>query len=201
MAGITAPYTRSLQGPGLTFSLSSTLSSPLATPWSVEVSAAKTGTLTTRSSGTAGTLTMSGGHGFTDGQRLDIYWSTGSCRGATIGTVATNSVPFTGASGDALPSADTAITAIVPTSEPIVFTGDNAVALAASCPVGGTVVFAASNNSEIYAKVLTSTVTTWTWVSADGGTNPVASGSVAKVFLSHGSSTAASTLTGLTMYS
>lgn len=79
----------------------------------ISLPAAKSGTLSTRTSDTAGTLTMTAGHGLTDGQIIDIYWSGGVCYGATIGTVSTNSVPFTGASGDVLPAESTAITAAV----------------------------------------------------------------------------------------
>lgn len=74
---------------------------------------AKVGTLSTRTSDTAGTLTMASGHGITDAARIDIYWADGQCTSALVGTVATNSVPFTLATGDVLPIATTAITAMV----------------------------------------------------------------------------------------
>jgi len=80
---------------------------------SIPLPVAKTGTLSTRTSDTAGTLTMTAGHGLTDGQIIDIYWTGGMCYGATIGTVSSNSVPFTGAAGDVLPAESTAITASV----------------------------------------------------------------------------------------
>lgn len=197
---IGSTYSRTLVGSGLSFGLQSTITSPLATPWSVDLAAAKTGTLTTRTSNTAGTLTMDPGHGFTTGQRLDIYWTGGSAFGATIGTVSTNSVPFTLAEGDSLPIATTAITAQVPTSEPVAFTGANAVALAISMTQGGRVVFSLSNNTTVYAVANQSTLGTWSWVSADGGTNPVTGSAVAKVYLSQGSTTAG-TATGMVMFS
>lgn len=77
------------------------------------LAAAKTGTLSTRSSDTAGTLTMASSHGITDADRIDIYWADGQCTSALVGTVATNSVPFTLATGTVLPLANTAITAMV----------------------------------------------------------------------------------------
>jgi len=79
----------------------------------VSLPAAKTGTLSTRTNDTDGELTMTAGHGITTGQIIDIYWTGGVAYGATVGTVATNAVPFTGASGDVLPSQATAITAAV----------------------------------------------------------------------------------------
>lgn len=198
---IDTAYNRSLTyGPSLSFSGSATISSSLATPWSESIAAAKTGTLTTRTSGTAGTLTMDAGHGFMTGQRLDIYWSGGNCYGATIGTVATNSVPFTLAEGTALPIATTAITAMVPTSAAVALTGDNAVSIGVSCPVGGTAVFATSGNVTIAGIVLASPVTSYVWTSVYGGTNPLAGATVAKVWLSHGNSGAASVLSGIVQF-
>lgn len=80
-------------------------------PYEVSLPVAEAGSLTTRSTDTAGTITMdSGGHGITDAEVIDIYWDGGVAYGATVGTVSGTSVPFTGASGDVLPSASTAVT-------------------------------------------------------------------------------------------
>jgi hypothetical protein len=87
--------------------------------------AAKTGTLTTRTDNTAGTLTMSAGHGLTTGQIIDLYWTGGVRYGVTVGTVSTNSVPISSGSGDNLPTAATAITAVVQTSINLLIDGDN----------------------------------------------------------------------------
>lgn len=72
----------------------------------------KVGTLTTRTSDTAGTLTMETGHGiasFTLNQTF--YWVENgllkSRRNTTIGTVSGDSVPFSGGTGDVLPSTST----------------------------------------------------------------------------------------------
>lgn len=88
--------------------------------------AAKPGDLTTRTDDNTGTLTMDSGHGFTDGQVIDIYWSGGVQRSAVIGTVATNSVPFDSGIGDNLPADETAITAVVQKSINLAIDGDNA---------------------------------------------------------------------------
>jgi hypothetical protein len=138
---------------------------------------------------------MASGHGITDGQRLDIYWTGGQCYGATVGTVATNSVPFTGASGTVLPIATTAITAQVPTLAPLVVTGDDVVGIGVSMPTGGIAVFATSVPANVYAASLTATATSYVYTDADGGTNPLAGASVARVYLSHGT-TAEITATG-----
>ena len=159
----------------------------------VTLAAAKSGTLTTRSSGTAGTLTMASGHGFTNGQIIDIYWATGQCTRATIGTVATNSVPFTGAGGDALPAANTEITAMVESVEDfdidiaeLLFLGvgaDNAACSATFLDDGGSVI----------GRVLVSradgtggtTKHHYIWHTDDGSADPISDDAVS-VCLTHG---------------
>ncbi len=81
------------------------------------LAAAKPGRLTTRTSGTVGTLTMESGHGIANAARLDIYWPAGRRYGVVVGTVAGLAVPFTGGNGDALPDDETDITAMVPQLE------------------------------------------------------------------------------------
>lgn len=199
---ITATFQRVFQVSGLSFDSARQVSADVAPPWSVNVPAAKVGQLTTRSSGTAGTLTMASGHGFTDGVKLHVYWTVGGVQGScrvTVGTVATNSVPFTSGVGDALPINLTDITAMVPVEETLAIPGDNLVALAVNCPVGGTVVFADGSDAEQYASVRTPANTSDVVVVADG-TNPIAGDTIAKIFLSHPSSSGSSTLTGAVMY-
>lgn len=87
--------------------------------------AAKSGQLTTRTDDNTGTLTMSSGHGLTDGQIIDIYWSGGVQRSVTVGTVVTNSVPIDGGIGDNLPTNMTNITAVVQKSINLAIDGDN----------------------------------------------------------------------------
>lgn len=85
----------------------------------IDLAPAKSGSLTTRTNNSDGTLTMSTGHGITTGARLDLYWATGSRRGITVGTVSGNSVPISSGTGDNLPTAATAITAMVPTLQAV----------------------------------------------------------------------------------
>lgn len=200
--GITAAFQRTFQVSGLAFNSSRQVSSDVAPPWSVDVPAAKAGQLTTRTSDTAGTLTMANGHGFTDGVKLHLYWTVGGVQGtcrATVGTVVTNSVPFTGGVGDPLPTNMTNVTAMVPNTEVLAVPGNSLVALAVNCPIGGTVVFADASNNELYVSVRTPQNTSDVVVTADG-TNPLAGDTVAKIILSHPSSSGPSTLTGAVMY-
>lgn len=198
-AAYTGSYSRGFSVGGLTFGVNSTVDSSLGALWDETVAAAKTGQLTTRTDANTGVLTMSSGHGITTGARLDVYWTGGSRYGMTVGSVSGTTVPIDLGAGDDLPANLTNVTAMVPTELPIVVTGDDAVSVACRCPVGGTVVFADSGNTTIVAYQLTTTVTTAVWVT-NQGTNPLAGASLAKVFISHGSSAASSDLSGAVQY-
>lgn len=155
------------------------------------LAAAKTGTLTTRTSNTAGTLTMAAGHGFTDGQVIDIYWSTGQCTSATIGTVATNSVPFTSATGDVLPAATTAITAMVQTVEPFSFADADLKALFVKADlVACSVTFRDGSAAVVGVVRVKAGGKHFVWDDEMGATIPV-SDDVASIAFTHGDSAAA----------
>lgn len=165
------------------------------------VPAAKTGTLTTRTSNTVGTLTMTAGHGIMTGALLDIYWVGGSQVGCTVGTVSTNSVPFSLGTGDNLPIATTAITAAVPHVETVTVTGDNANFLAfraGNSPA--TFHLTQSDNTMLYTVRLGS-LESHVWSDQSGQANPIAGDAVGKVMSSHSNSSAAETLTGAVLYS
>lgn len=155
----------------------------------------------TMSSDTAGTLTMSSGHGFTDGQKIDIYWSTGQCTRATIGTVATNSVPFTGAGGDVLPAQGTAITAMVETVEDFDIDAADLEFLALKAGTAACSATFLDGSSAVVGRVLVSAAdgtagTTqhhYVWHSGSGVDDPISDDAVS-VCLSHGSSAAAQTV-------
>jgi hypothetical protein len=122
---VNATYGISVSGSGLSIQASVIRSGSAPIGLSESLGAAKTGTLSTRTDDDTGTLTMTGGHGLTDGQEIDIYWDGGVHRGATIGTVATNSVPFDGGTGT-LPAQSTPVTVFVRSTANVYIDGDNA---------------------------------------------------------------------------
>lgn len=189
---------------GMSFPRVTTLEADGAVVKTPTIAAAKTGTLTTRTDANTGTLTMSASHGITTGARLDLYWTGGARRGITVGTVSVNSVPFDLGSGDDLPTNNTAITAMVPTSEAFVVTGDNAGALLVSSEKYGTIVFAESDDTEVaYYLVGGSAGAEQSnyWTPARSATNPLASGDITKVYFSHGDSTASSLMRAVVLIS
>ncbi len=142
------------------------------------LSAAKTGTLTTRTDNNTGTLTMTAGHGLTDGQVIDIYWSGGVQYGVTVGTVSTNSVPIDGGIGDNLPTANTAITAVVQKSVNLAIDGDEVDIIAVvletvdkSLRTAGHIQFRDSANDQIAEIDLVANVPQ-VWDIAGGSANP-----------------------------
>ena len=129
-------------------------------PQEKSLSAADSGTLTTRTNDTDGTLTMSAGHSISTGDTIDIFWTDSDgvlkcAYDATVGTVSGNSVPFTGATGDALPAVDSSITAQTVTELDCDFDGDKAVLLAALMKTyGGHVCFVDSGDAVLKAVTL-----------------------------------------------
>jgi hypothetical protein len=158
------------------------------------IAVAKTGTLSTRTNDTEGTLTMTAGHGITTGNRLDIYWGAGKRVGVTVGTVATNSVPFTGGAGDNLPIATTAITAMVPHLElfPVPDTSELLGLFASSTAAQATLFFRDSNGDPVATISTTGTTGGYIWEDTSGVDNPLdAEPDVADVYMSHSDSATA----------
>ena len=146
------------------------------------VLAAQAATLSTRVSATAGTLTMtSASHGIITGQRIDLYWSGGSCFGIIVGTVSGTSVPFTAVQGgDALPAAATAITVGICKRVPFSLTGDTMTALVcgrASAAVRCYFVFLEAL-SILALAVLNQSGRVYVWDGTNRATGPVGSGPV-----------------------
>ena len=183
---------------GVTFNENRTVTATGGITKEQSLPAAKTGSLTTRTSDSVGELTMTAGHGITTGQRLDIYWDiggvTGHRRGVTVGTVAVNAVPITGGTGDVLPVDESAVTAMVPVELDARFDGDEVVAIAVTGAGPSIVVFADDADAELHFvhHPLSSQVTQY--FSTSGVTNPLAGEVVDTVFISHGDSAGSKTV-------
>jgi len=158
------------------------------------LAAAATGSLTTRTDNTTGTLTMAAGHGITTGSTIDLYFSGGSRTSVTAGTVSGNSVPISSGSGSNLPALNAAVTAMVQVSQDFVVTGDNVQGFACFSPVPATVVFAQSGGTVIATINLTGTPSTYTWYTGSGVTNPLAGASVGKIKVTQSDATSTRTV-------
>lgn len=165
----------------------------------VELPAADAGSLTTRTSDTAGTLTMSdAGHGISTGDKIDIFWTdTGGnakcAYGATVGTVSGTSVPFTLAGGDVLPAVDSNVTADVLVEINTDFDGDDVQIIGLQSTLVGHFDFQDSGDASLHQAKLTA-LEPWFWVADTGTTNPLTGNPVDKLFVSNGDSSSAATV-------
>lgn len=191
---ISGKLSMTLSLPGV--SISATVNRPAqggVPPQEVSLPAADAGSLTTRTSDTAGTLTMdSESHGISSGDEITIFWADGIAYQATVGTVAGTSVPFTGAEGDVLPAEDTEITADVITVINADFDGDDLEIFAANMDRRGHIIFEDSGDAELDAAEL---VANEPYLYVDGMTssNPLTGNAVDEIHIANGDSTAAAT--------
>lgn len=180
---------------GITFVAQTTVTTDGLVMKNPTLGPAKVGSLTTRTDANTGVLTMAAGHGILTGDRLDVYWLTAGGAvnrryGMTVGTVATNSVPIDLGTGDDLPAAATAVTAMVAASESFAVTAAAMQSLFAGCGGPATFVFL-DGSSAVVAAVLTDGVgDSYVWFSGNGATTPFGS-NVASVYLTQGDSAAA----------
>lgn len=164
------------------------------------VPAARPGELTTRTDANTGTLTLETGHGVTTGATngLNVYWDGGSRTGMTVGTVSGDSVPVDGGAGDDLPALNTDVTAMVPVTESLEFTGDNAVGIVLSSPVAGHVHLFDDGDAEVPGSPFAvGPDAAFVWSEGRGTDNPAAGAEIAGARFSHGDSTRARTMTAL----
>lgn len=157
------------------------------------VAAAKTGTLTTRTTDTTGTLTMESGHGIITGQVFDLYWSGGKCHTVTAGIVSGTSVPIASVGGgDVLPAAATAVTAGIRNEAVFNVVGNNMKGLLLKTGDYAGYIILADGSSNHHVAYVTTT-TPYHWNDQTGVTNPIAGDTLTKVIFSHGTTTGSST--------
>lgn len=148
------------------------------------VPAAQAGTLTTRTSDTAGTVTLGAGHGLVDGDHVDLYWSGGRRYNVTVGTVAGNAVPISGGAGDNLPVQDAPLTVARQVQvAPGTFSGDALVAIGANCAQRGHLSFYDTTNLRHQLDLAAGEP--WFWIAGSGPANPLAGFTITHVQASH----------------
>ncbi len=167
---------------------------------SVTLAAAKTGTLSTRTSDTAGTLTMTAGHGIVDGDVIAIFWgTTGVAYLGTVGTVDGNSVPFTGAAGTALPAQDTAVKVQVMTDLNVDFDGDDLELLMARFSARGVIVFEDSGDAVLDALEIPAGESYY-YIADSAYANPLTGNAVDQIWIASGDSSNTNAFTFACLY-
>lgn len=151
---------------------------------------AKTGTLSTRTNDTDGTLTMAASHGITTAAVIDLYWSGGRRYNVVVGTVSVNSVPISGGAGDNLPIATTAITAQVQNVIDVDFAGSLATMIAAKSVNKGMLLFYESTT--LRAAIDLAADEPWFYSSTGGFTSPLLTYAISSIKVTQSSSSSTS---------
>lgn len=159
----------------------------------VSLPVAEGGQLTTRTSDTAGTITMdSAEHTIQTGDAIDIFWTASGvlecAYGATVGTVDGTSVPFTGAGGEVLPEEDYDVTVDEIVEVNTDFDGDDCEIIMLQSNRQGHFNFVDSDTASLHQAVMEASEP-WHWFSSMGYANPLTGNPVDKLLISNASET------------
>lgn len=135
---------------------------------------AKAGTLSTRTSDTAGTLTLAENHGIETADKIDLYWAGGRRYNVTVGTVSGTSVPISDGAGDNLPAEDAEVTAGIRVTLDTDFDGDKLAVLATVLAQRGRLEFYDGDDALQLGLDLVAGEF-WSWLSGGTAANPLAS--------------------------
>lgn len=150
---------------------------------STAVNTPGTGSLSTRTSDTAGIITVTS-HTIADASTIDIYWNGGSSYGALVGTTSGTTIPFTLAAGDALPIATTAISYCEQKDIDVGFDGDEMDTITQTFTQDGMATFYDVGGVALYNTDIAST-TPAMWYSTSGVTRPITGNPVERVSISN----------------
>lgn len=103
----------------------------------VSLPAGKSGTLTTRTDANTGIVTVSSGHGITDTDTVDVYWSGGRRYGVDVTAQDSTTISIDLGSGDDLPTVSTAVVIVKQVPFNLALDGDNAKIVGVSYEVAG----------------------------------------------------------------
>ena len=135
--------------------------------------AAKAGVLTTRTGDTEGAITLSAGHGFEDGNIVDVFWGTNSVAYGFTVDMTGDVMAITGGAGDALPAAETdVIVALSNVITPVTIPYAKLLGIMAMSSERGLLLLektgpAVEEVARLYAEL------PWFWFSETGQTNPL----------------------------
>jgi hypothetical protein len=151
------------------------------------LAAAQAGSLTTRTSDTAGVVTTTATPTITDADKACVAWAAGTRINMTVTDVTVNAITLTGGDGDVLPAGATAVTISKVRQVTRSIVGDNLTMLFAVADKNTIVAFYSAANALLLRKNLPAKETfLWAlanplWVPAGvvGGANPLAGVTVA----------------------
>jgi len=160
----------------------------------VTLPAGKTGTLSTRTDDDTGVATLEADHGITTEDTVDVYWDGGLRYGMSVTLVDGNDVTIDLGTGDVLPTQDTSLVVTPRVSIDTDFDGDLAKLVVAHADKRAHIDFQSSAPASLHAVELVAGEL-WSWVDAQGISNPLTGDPVDTVEASAG--TAAATVVKL----
>lgn len=166
------------------------------------LSAAKAGTLSTRTDNDTGVVTLTAGHGLSSGT-YDVHWTASglmySRRGMT-GTLSTNDMSLDGGTGTNLPAQSTSVTICLQSTFDCDFAGDNLklLALSATQPA---VFDLQENGGTSHLAVHVAAGDVYLWKNDGNWTNPVAGDTIGRIVCSSAGTTAATVNIGAVLTS
>jgi len=164
----------------------------------VALAAGNAGTLSTRTSASAGTATLAADHTIETSDVVDVFWTGGVRYGVTVGTVDGVSVPLSDSGdGDDYPTEDDAI---IVTQQVVIdsdFDGDDIEMIACHCDQRAHLDFLEDDNTQLDELELTSTQPVWYWIDDGVNANPLTGNAVGQIRASNGSIIAATLKIGI----
>jgi len=153
--------------------------------------AAKSGTLSTRTSDTAGILTLGSGHGLTTANVVAVFWSGGKRYGCTITAYDSTTITIGSGAGNVLPLQTTVMTVGDQVTVPsLAFDGDDLVMFLLSCDQRACVDFLDVGGASVGCKEVAAGEI-YQWAVDQGATLPITGNAVAAVKAYPGGTTTA----------
>lgn len=156
------------------------------------LNAGAAGALSTRTDNDTGVVTLTAGHGQTDGT-YDVFWTNADgslgCRYGMDGTFVSDDVTLDGGAGDNLPAEDAEVVICKVVEIDMDVTGDQVSLMAAGATRRANLHFVEAAGGAIVAWQIAAGDAKC-WKSLDGTANPFASKTVGKVLASSGETTA-----------
>jgi len=160
------------------------------------LSAASTGTLSTRTDDDTGVVAAATGHGISTSDKVAVYWTESGVTGMRYGMTATvsgDNITVDGGSGDNLPTQDNAVTIHKEETYAVAFDGDDMSMVAARCDAWGHVRFETSVPATLKAVELEAG-RVWHWADSGEETRPITGTAVAQVTASQSGSSGTANL-------
>jgi len=185
----TGRYSKQITVGGIQLTSEATRSAASLFQTDVDLPVGIAGTLSTRTSDTAGVLTLATGHEYSVGDFLDIYYADGMRYGAEVTEVATDDVTFTSTAGSAvLPSETTAVVATELVEVDADFEGDDVEMIVSIIKDADGFIEYREAEKALAARQVMTEDEDWSYLDGDGSTNPLASTTIDTIVASNSSS-------------